>query len=332
MADMAGDPSGVSEIQVCPWRGGKRWAYSITFDEALSELHRFTIPILAEYAIPGHLEVVAGHIGKVRQLGQSSYNGFHHMTGEELREMLARGWGVGNHSWSHLEVNAKTADLELGRAKEVIEETICQPISVYCAPGSNVNMNPEALEGCRRFGYLGAMGITDALNRPDDPDPLWLNRSFLHDQGYEPFYSEFNPFRNVLHAKRDHGWIIDYLHCPLEKAVHRNKDCSQAQLRERVETIVAEGADEVWLAKVDDAVDYRYCRRHTRIEETGPGSYTVSAPELPRRVRQRMVTLELPGTVREARIDGQPAQISRRPVGRALLDVDVSTARRLSVT
>ena len=88
------------------------------------------------------------------------------MSAAELREMVARGWGVGNHSWSHGVVNADTVDLELGKAKAVLEEAAGQPVTVYCAPGSNVNMNEAALAGCRRFGYLGAMSITDALNRP----------------------------------------------------------------------------------------------------------------------------------------------------------------------
>ena len=54
---MIGSEHGIS---VCPWRGDKRWVYSITFDEALSDLHRFTIPILAEYGVPGHLESSSG--------------------------------------------------------------------------------------------------------------------------------------------------------------------------------------------------------------------------------------------------------------------------------
>ena len=80
---------------------------------------------------------------------------------------MARGWGVGNHSWSHKAVNAETAALELRQAREVLEAAIGRLVTVYCAPGSNVNMNDGALEGCRQHGYLGAMGITDALNRPD---------------------------------------------------------------------------------------------------------------------------------------------------------------------
>ncbi len=133
-------------VRVSPWLDGKRWVYSITFDEALIELHRFAVPILEEHGVPGHLEAVVGHLGVVRQIGNSSYNGFRHMTGEEMRDMLNRGWGVGNHSWSHMQVNADTASIELEKAKCVLEEAIGEPITVYCSPGDNTNMNDSAAE------------------------------------------------------------------------------------------------------------------------------------------------------------------------------------------
>jgi peptidoglycan/xylan/chitin deacetylase (PgdA/CDA1 family) len=316
---------------ICAWPGNRQWVYSITFDEALSDLHRFAIPILESYGVPGHVEVVVGQLGQVRNLGGSSFDGFQHMGAEELRDLVARGWGVGNHSWSHKAVNAETAAQELGRAKEVLSEACGQPVTVYCAPGSNANMNDGALDGCRRYGYLGAMGITDALNRPDDADLLWLNRTFLHHQGYGPFFSEFDPFRNVQHAQRDRGWIIDYLHCPLEQPVHPNKDCSQAQLRERIETIVTEGGDDVWLTPVEAPVEYRYVRRHTHIEPAGDGergTYVVSAPGVPEQVRRRTVTLALPRDTRAAEVDGTRAQVYWK-AGTALLDVNVSTNRRV---
>ncbi len=311
------------DLSICPWPGDRLWVYSITFDEALSELHRFTVPILEKYKVPGHVEVVVGQMGRERQIGASSYNGFRHMGADELREMLARGWGVGNHSWSHGQVNADTADLELRKAKEVLETAVGEPITIYCAPGNNDNLNDGALAGCRRYGYLGAMSLTDALNRPDDADLLWMNRTFLHDQGYGPFFSEFDPFRNIQHAKRERGWIIDYCHCPLGEPVHRNKDCSAAQLRERIETIVAEGGDDVWLARVEEAVDYRYTRRAAKIEAAGDGRYTIRAEKLPPAVQKRTLTLRAPGEVKAVEVGGTSCRLCRRGE-QVLFDVDLS--------
>ena len=105
-------------VRVCNWKYGKQWVYSITYDEALADLHRFAVPLHEAFGIPGHVEAVASQIGQVRRLGNSSYNGFRHMSGEEMRDLLARGWGVGNHSWSHEVITPETVDRELRRAKE----------------------------------------------------------------------------------------------------------------------------------------------------------------------------------------------------------------------
>ena len=78
-------------------------------------------------------------------------------------------------------------------------------------------MSDHVLAACRKYGYLGAMSLTDALNRPGE-ELFWLNRTALHDQMYEPFYNEYDPYRNIRHAQADNGWIIDYCHCPLETA------------------------------------------------------------------------------------------------------------------
>jgi dTDP-4-amino-4,6-dideoxygalactose transaminase/peptidoglycan/xylan/chitin deacetylase (PgdA/CDA1 family) len=309
---------------IADWYQDKRWVYSITFDEALADLHRCAVPILQTAGVPGHVEVVVGQMGQVRAIGDSSYNGRRHMNADELRALLAMGWGVGNHSWSHGEVNAQTAALELERAKVVLETAIGGPVSVYCSPNDNRNMNAEALAACRRLGYLAAMSLTDALNRPEPDDLLWLNRTFLHTQGYGPFFSEFDPWRNLRHAHEQRGWVIDYCHCPLERAVHPNKDCSAAELRRRLEAVRAGGVDGVWLARVEDAVDYRYTRRAFLLQGgEGPDEFVISAPGLPEAVRRRVVTLRLPPDTERVWVNGVEVP------GGKLLDVDLRETVRL---
>lgn len=252
-------------LTICPWKYNKTWVYSITYDEALADLHQFAIPIHEEYGIPGHVEVVVGQLGETRNLGNSSYNGYRHMNADELKDLLARGWGIGNHSWSHELIQPDMADLEIGRAKDVLEAAIDAPVDLYCAPGNNSNMSDHVLKACRKYGYLGAMSLTDALNRPNTP-LFWINRTALHEQYYAPFFSEYDPFRNIRHAQAQNGWIIDYCHCPLEKPIHPNKDCSHPQLRKRFETILTEGGDNVWCAVPEEVLFYHQTRRHTQIE------------------------------------------------------------------
>ena len=106
-------------------------------------------------------------------------------------------------------------------------------------------MNPALLSPAGATDTWGAMSITDALNLSQADDLLWLNRTFLHHEGDRPFFSAFDPFRNLAYARREGGWVIDYLHCPLEAPVHPNKHLSASQLQERLETVLGEGRQDV---------------------------------------------------------------------------------------
>ena len=322
-------------LRVSDWKYGKRWVYSITYDEALAELHRFAVPMHEEYGLPGHVEVVVGQLGEVRRIGNSSYNGFRHMSGEQLKDLLARGWGIGNHSWSHQVIEPETADRELREAREVLEEAIDGSVHLYCSPGDNTNMAPHVLETCRSLGYLGAMSLTDALNRPSD-ELFWLNRTPLHDQYYGPFFSEFDSFRNIRHAQERGGWIIDYCHCPLEEPVHPNKDCSEAQLRQRFDAVLDEGGDDVWCAAPEEVLFYHLCRRHLRIETLADSleeqRYRVHFAGLSPRVERRDLTFEAEVPAAWCRfprvwVDGEarPAELVRPRLLRATVEVEDGT-------
>jgi peptidoglycan/xylan/chitin deacetylase (PgdA/CDA1 family) len=255
-----------------------------------------------------------------------------------MKDLLARGWGVGNHSWSHAVIKPETVDLELRQAREVLEKAIDSPVVLYCSPGNNVNMSEHVLTACRQFGYLGAMSLTDALNRPGD-ELFWINRTALHDQYYEPFFSEYDPFRNVRHAQEDGGWIIDYCHCPLETPIHRNKDCSEAQLRRRFETVLAEGGDEVWCAAPEEVLFYHLTRRHTRIETVADTPekkrYRLRFDDLSERVMCRALTLdaEVPAAwCREPKVwvDGKPLPASLARPRRLRVTVDVTDGMEIA--
>ncbi|MCL2516981.1 MAG: polysaccharide deacetylase family protein [Oscillospiraceae bacterium] len=276
-------------LDTTKWKYNKTWVYSITYDEALSELHRFVIPHHEHFGIPGHLEAVVGHMGVERQIGASSYNGFHHMSPAEMREMIAAGWGVGNHSWSHFNV-ADDPELELLKAREVLEDAIGRAVTVYCAPGSNANLTPFIIDKAKEYGYLAGMGIYDRLNFPDSEDLFFLNRPPLHETFSDLFESIFDPFRRIQQAKKNNGWIIDYLHCPLETAVHDYKDCSAAHHYERLETVTTEGKYDCWFANPDDVVDYRYMRRYAKLQETDANTFKINLEGLPKQVMNRELT------------------------------------------
>ena len=301
----------LGDISVSKWKYAKKWVYSITYDEALSELERYVIPHHEKFGIPGHVEVVAGHIGVVRNIGESSYNGFHHMSADELRGLLRLGWGIGCHSWDHLDV-AADPELELLKSREVLEEAIGRAVTVYTAPGSNCNLTPYIAKKAKEYGYLAGMGIFDQLNLADsDTDDIFtLQRPPLHEKFSDLYESAFDPFKRISQAKKQNGWVIDYLHCPLEKAVHDFKDCTAAHHHERLEAVTHEGKYDCWFANPDDAVDYRYMRRFAKLSKTAANTFAVSLDGLPGRVMNRELTFAVhsPWPVRAA-VNGVLARV-----------------------
>ena len=283
------------DLSVARWKYDKDWVYSITYDEALAELSRFVIPVHLELGIPGHVEAVAGQIGRIRRCGRSSYNGMRHMNARQLRRLVAMGWGVGCHSWSHGAV-MDDPERELLRSKELLEGIVGRPVTVYCAPGNHqTNLTEDVLKRLPAYGYLAGMSVVDDLNYADADDLLWLNRTPVHERMWGIFDSSFDPHRRIRQAREEHAWLIDYLHCPLEKAVHDYKDCTCAHHRQRLEAVTGAGGGECWYANPDDVVDYRYMRRHARLEPVKgkSGQYVVRIKGLPGQVVRRELTFVL---------------------------------------
>ena len=76
-----------------------------------------------------------------------------------------------------------------------------------------------------------------------------------------------------------------------------NKDCSEAQLRRRLQTIIEEGGDQVWCAVPEEVVSYHLCRRHAVVETVAATPreqrYRIRYEALPARVEHRELTFEV---------------------------------------
>lgn len=283
------------EVTPCTWKYGKLWAYTVTYDEALEELFDYTVPLHKELGIPGHVEVLVGSMGKIRQLGDSSYDGWHQMGAKSLVRLIDMGWGVGSHSWSHGVVE-KDLELELNKAKQVLENAIGHRIVTYAAPNNNSNMTLTITRKLKETGYLCALSCTDDVNLPNCD--LWsLNRTCNIHRGWGPLYSAFDPYNRLSQARAQSAWIIDYCHCPSPNIPHESKDVYIDEHRRRLETVLETGGEEVWIATVEEIVDYILCRRNVKIEtgtgKTGQEVFNISLLDVPEPVSCRHVTFDI---------------------------------------
>jgi peptidoglycan/xylan/chitin deacetylase (PgdA/CDA1 family) len=238
-----------------PWRNGRRWVYSITYDEGCELLLKHALPIHRKYGVPGHVALVASQIGVPRNVPGSSYDGMMILSREQLHMLRAEGWGVSCHSLTHAGIKQANAQAEVVQARGVLEKALGMTVRMFCVPGSNESY-PASLAVAKRAGYHSILTIYDEVNT-QQTDLYRLARVPLHTEFPPPFYSKFDPYKRLHQAMDRGGWVIDYCHCPTPgQPIHPHKDCTSEELEERFATVRRLGGDDVWIAEPNDVVEY----------------------------------------------------------------------------
>lgn len=238
-----------------PWKNGKKWVYSITYDEGCEDLLKYAAPIHREYGVPGHVAFVSSQLGIPRDVPGSSYHGMMTLSPDQMKGLMAEGWGASCHSMTHVGVTHENTEVEVIDAKKVLEDKLGVEIPIFTVPGSNLG-HPPAIDVAPGAGYQAILTIYDKVNTLDT-DLLWLGRVPLHTEYPGPFYSLFDPYKRMQQAAKLNGWIVDYCHCPMpDKPIHPAKDCTTQELRARFEAVKEFGGDEVWIAEPNEVVAF----------------------------------------------------------------------------
>ena len=236
-----------------PWNHGKRWVYSITYDEGCAALLEHALPLHRKYGIPGHVALVASQIGVPRNCPGSSYDGMMILSKDQLADLRDEGWGISCHGMNHILITEDNMQEELFDSRLRLEQSTGQDVTMFCLPGDNAHF-PIVHEHGAAAGYVANLTIYDRINTAES-DLMALGRVPLHMEYPPPFYSSFDPYKRIHQAIDAGGWIIDYCHCPMPgRPIHPWKDCTAEQLESRFETICRIGGDDVWLAEPNEVV------------------------------------------------------------------------------
>ena len=305
-------------VEICRWRHDAPFAYSMTYDEGTVDALANARPVHEAFGIPGHVDVVAGQLGRPRDCFGSTLNGYVHMSAEELKGLLARGWGVGNHSWSHYVYPAQPGiDLyrEVVWSKYRLEDAIEHPVRVFTIPNDVYNY-PPVIELVKQH-YLACAYVEGGPNR--DGFDLYHIGNFLVAAG------EITPrpgWAPELRTERLHldflrgAWLYETSHLVMWNVPQAHKCLTPEALTRRFETLRDISGGRLWAATPDDVIDYELLRRHLRIvnvraEDTGAVRFDVEG-EWPAGVINSLVTVRVSGAAFagipqvESRFDGTP--------------------------
>jgi hypothetical protein len=257
----------IPSVTLCQWKHDAPFAYSMTYDEGTVDTLANALPVHERFGFPGHVDVVAGQLGRPRDCFQSSMNGYQHMGVDELRTLMERGWGVGNHSWSHY-VYPCQPGLDLYRevvwSKYRLEDALERPVRIFTIPNETHNY-PPVIELVKQH-YLACAYIEGAPNRGDF-DLYQIGNCLVAVGGFRPrpgWPVELKT-ENLTSGFLQDSWLYETTHLCLWDVPQAHKCVTPAYLSQRFEVLNEISEGKLWAATPDDVIDYELLRRHLQL-------------------------------------------------------------------
>jgi len=150
----------------------------ITFDDGFESVYQNAFPIMKDFSYPGVFYIVANRIYDVPEFVNIA----------ELKEMIAAGWEIGSHSYSHadLTMNHGIAAKEIGQSKSYLEAALSTPVLTFAYPfGTIDNFTANKVS---EYAYRAGMGLGKATTHTWNT-LFYLDRIEIYgDYTLEDFY------------------------------------------------------------------------------------------------------------------------------------------------
>lgn len=252
-------------VRIAPWKGGKRFAYSVTYDEGLIEIAGFARLIHRDYGIPGHINVFPEMMGELvgdTSAGflQSLWNLQKYAEPDQLQFLMSEGWSIGCQF--SIDEEAHTADsllqMRLSLEKAIASLVYSLAFKDFKACEANRALAQEA-------GFRWLFAVYDDLNAADE-DTNVIKRSPLYHRGPTPIRFAHDPYRLLAWGRDRGGWVVDVVRLVDRYPLDPTRDCTPVELEGRFKAVRRIGGDRVWVASPEAVAGYRALRLSTQIQ------------------------------------------------------------------
>lgn len=120
----------------------------ITFDSTAAGIYQKAFPVLQSAGYVGNVYVTVSKIGQEGML-----------TADQLKELLAAGWGIGSHGMygNDLTANHDTISEEISGSRLKLEELLGAPVTIFSYPFGRTD--DIILSRISTWGYQAALGL-----------------------------------------------------------------------------------------------------------------------------------------------------------------------------
>lgn len=230
--------------------------------------------------MPGHVCAVSGYLGTERLRRGTSMREVFHMSAEQLRFLIERGWTVSSHSHTHCPTKQAgiDLDLEVRISKEELEKATGQPVRLFTL-WNDLSLATQIAPLVKQAGYLGILSVGYPFN-PPEYDVWSINRGtvgrdlegWLSERRVAIFHHTADAFPGRLTRDKTQGcWLVDVTHIVADRlpkacpASLWNRCSTPSIIAARFREIRELWGDDLWAAVPEDVVEYTMLRRATQL-------------------------------------------------------------------
>jgi peptidoglycan/xylan/chitin deacetylase (PgdA/CDA1 family) len=133
----------------------------ITFDDADESVYENVFPILDKYGFKATVFVVSDYVGKDNTWDYNLFgNRSRHLNWQQIQLLSKKGWEIGSHTASHLDLTGLSADqivYELEISKMKIENEIDKPVDYLSYPFNR--FNERTILHTKQAGYKAGCSL-----------------------------------------------------------------------------------------------------------------------------------------------------------------------------
>lgn len=284
--------SSASSVEISSLKDGKKWAYSVTFDDSKKSLYN-VLPIFEKYNYTASVGVITK---------RADYNNYYYMNWTDVLKFYNEDWDIASHSVNHLlvsELSNKEIDYELNYSKQEIESRIPDfEVSGHVYPFGDIS-NEYVLSAVKKYYDFAEVNYLDTdVNNVDSLNDFLINRRPIYENAF--LYNwRFDRASNL--SKDNAVWLVEYTHGvdDINKIgpYDTDTDTLERHFDYLYENYGVGGKDEVWVAPTRKVHNYIVTRENTIVQNEQISdneiSFYLDMSKVPNYVEDKNLTLKV---------------------------------------
>ena len=182
---------------------------TLMFDDGFSEVYHDALPMLEDFGYTANVAVSGSKI-----------NGDGYLTIEQVKELLSKGWGLSDHSYSHAnfrKMDVGAVEREISDNRKFVKDLFCYELNDFVFPKSK--LSPSSLSLVLSYYPTVFTGTTEITGNTLPFRHRLLKRveistyeTFLYGLRFLSFTRKLQSYLKTLASERRVEWLILFTH------------------------------------------------------------------------------------------------------------------------